>query len=195
MQTIEQKLEYKRKYNAERAAFLKDLGLCAWCGKEKALENRRLCYQCMMKSSENHSKYWHGLSDEQKKKAYDRRNETNRKRRQKRKENGLCTRCGHKAIPGRSMCPSCTLKNRQQAEAHSQKIGRISFDERGNGTYCFRCCKPVARLGKKLCNGCYEEMVQQAAHMRKHQTQHTPSWVADNQRVFRRGTDNEQEKP
>lgn len=186
MQTIEQKLEYKRKYNTERAELLKSLNLCAWCGKEKALENRRLCYDCMVKSSENHSAYWRSLTSDEKRKAYDKRNKANRKRRQYRRDNGLCTRCGHKAIQGRAMCVSCTLKNRQTGKEHSRKIGRITFEERGNGTYCQRCCKPVEHFGNRFCDNCYPIMVEQAAHMREYQTQQTPSWRADNQRVFER---------
>lgn len=187
MQTIEQKLEYKRKYNAERAEFLKSLNLCVWCGKEKALENRRLCYDCMMKSSENHSAYWRRLSPEQKQSIYERRKEVNRARRQYRRDNGLCTRCGQKALQGRAMCVSCTLKNRQSGKEHSRKIGRITFEERGNGVYCQMCCEKVENEGSKYCNSCYEKAVEKAAHMRTFVKKLNPVWRADNQRVFQKG--------
>lgn len=182
--TREEKLEYKRRYNRERAAFLREHKMCAWCGKEKALENKRLCYDCMERSAENHARRYQAMSPEEKAAKNRKSHERAKARRYERREQGLCVQCGRPAN-GKALCTSCGNRvNAYNREKH-RKRGGISYDERGNGTYCFRCCKPVEVVGSMFCTVCYEWQVNQAAHMRKF-AKITPSWQADNDRVFQK---------
>lgn len=178
--------EEKLRYNKERAAFLKEHNMCAWCGKEKALENRRLCWDCAEKSAENSAKRRRCMTPNEKHVRNAERNERLRNRRQKLREAGLCTSCGkRKPADGKVQCKLCRNRHNTIARERRRRQGVISFDERGNGVYCLRCCKPVETEGEKFCTSCYSKQVQKAEHMRKFQ-KITPSWRADNDRVFRK---------
>lgn len=187
-QSREEQLAYKRQYNAERAAFLKEHNLCAWCGKEKALDGKRLCWTCWDKDRERSYQKYHAMSVEEKKASQKKTADYRKALRKKRREQGLCTLCGKKAPAGRVTCYACSNKRNAYSMSLRRKKGIISFDERGNGIYCIRCCKPVEIQGNKLCSACYEKSVKQAEHMREF-TKITPSWRGDNERVFRKRSD------
>lgn len=183
-QSREEKLAYKRKYNAERAAFLREHNMCAWCGKEKALDGLRLCWDCWNKSAENYYQRYHSMTPEEKKAAQKKTSEYCKALRRKRREQGLCTRCGKKAPEGRITCYECSNKHTAYYKELRRRKGIISAEERGNGFYCVRCCKPVEIEGNKFCSECYAKAVKQAEHMREF-AKITPSWRGDNERVFR----------
>lgn len=182
-QSREEKLAYKRKYNAERATFLKEHNLCAWCGKAKSLEGHRLCWDCWDKSCEHSYQKYHSMTNEEKKTSQKKTSEYRKELRKKRREQGLCTSCGKPVIDGHLTCRICRNKHNNAAKEYRREKGVISFEERGNGTYCLRCCKPVETQGNTFCTSCYEKSVQQAAHMRQF-AKITPSWRSDNERVF-----------
>lgn len=183
---MSQSREYKRCYNRERAAFLKEHGMCAWCGKEKALEDRRLCWDCAEKSAEYSAKRLRRMTPDEKRVRNAKRNEQARDRRQKLRAAGLCTSCGkRKPAEDKAQCKLCRNRYNIKEQERRRRSGRISFDERGNGVYCLRCCKPVETKGEKFCASCYAKQVQRAENMRKFQ-KITPSWRADNDRVFKK---------
>ena len=181
MQSREEKLAYKRKYNAERRQFLKEHGLCVWCGKEKAQKGKVLCIQCAIKGSERFERKYYSLTVEERNVRNQKGHELTAKKRQERKEQGLCPRCGHKAINGSVLCLDCRIKARKNSLKYRRGHGAIPFQMRGNG-YCYHCCKPIED-GGKLCSECYERDVEKAAGMRAKGSK-TQSWQDDNKIVF-----------
>ena len=184
MQTREEKLAYQRKYNAERRAFLREHGLCAWCGKEKAEEGKVLCWQCAIKDSERHERVYYSLTEEERKEKNRKGHERAPLKRQERKAQGLCPRCGHTAVKGSVLCLECRIKARRNSKEYGRKHGAIPFELRGNG-YCYRCCKPVESEGSKLCNECYAKHVERAEKMREKVVK-PQSWQNDNILMFGR---------
>ena len=143
--------EKGKKRSKENYNWFKQHGLYAACGKNPAERNRVYCYECNMKLSETKRKYWESRTVEQKKAiSVYHKNWYN-----ERKEKGICVRCGRSTNNnGKTKCNECLAKtNRQQKQKHIQ-AGIISQEERGNGIYCYRCCKPVENKDEKLCESC-----------------------------------------
>lgn len=90
---------------------------------------------------------------------------TERKRilRQKRKEQGLCVTCGKRPpLPGILECFGC--KNKRIIK-YREKSDRLPQDMRGNGIYCYRCCRPICN-GTKLCDDCRKRSEESVAYAR-----------------------------
>ena len=191
MQTREERNEYKRRYNKERAEFLRANGLCAWCGKSKAMDGLRLCYNCWCKSAENHAAAYRRLTPEQKKERNAQLKEYRRQQRQSWRAAGLCSKCGQrKPAPGRKQCTDCLIKSRRNAQKRRIENGTIPRFLRGKGEYCYFCGERVEVEGDKVCKKCHERLIEQAAHAREN-IKRPPSWEADNLRVFQRGGKND----
>lgn len=73
--TPEEIKEYKRNYNKQRAEYLAEHNFCRWCGKQKALEGKALCWDCMNKSCEYGYKRYHSMTEEERKEHQRKHNE------------------------------------------------------------------------------------------------------------------------
>lgn len=183
--TPEEIKEYKRNYNKQRAEYLAEHNFCRWCGKQKALEGKALCWDCMNKSCEYGYKRYHSMTEEERKAQRQKNNEYRRVRYQIRKEKGLCTQCGkRKPMGGQALCITCRNKKNQQALERRRKQGKITMEERGNGIYCLRCCKPVEVKGKTFCSACYQMQVKKAEYMRSKCKTNEHIWHGLNNLVF-----------
>lgn len=66
-----------------------------------------------------------------------------------------------------SQCRVCANKAATQKRERLQAKGTLPQILRGNGTYCYHCCKPVCN-GEKLCLECLERARNQAETAREY---------------------------
>ena len=82
-------------YSKSNYEFLKIRGICTKCGKNKAVNKTTYCEYCLEKDVIKNAKYReknrHRLREENKKRMQDLRD--------RRKQNGDCTKCGKKLNP------------------------------------------------------------------------------------------------
>ena len=74
-------------------------GICTVCGKKEALHR---CAECAR------------ISSERNKRAYKARQAQAKETYYRRKEQGLCVRCGAPAVKGRTMCQDCLDKSKRR---------------------------------------------------------------------------------
>ena len=135
--------------NSEWYYLKRSARICIQCGKEDAytMAGRCLCADCAEKKKEKTKRWWHENGDkmsEHKKLIY-----------RQRKENGLCTVCGRKAVKGKTKCVFCLEKYAEISQEHRLRTG-INWP-RGDNGLCYRCNKKEALPGMKLCAECYEK--------------------------------------
>ena len=167
-----QSLEYKKQYNKERREWLKSIGMCVHCGKQKAEEGRVLCGDCTYKNNEHKSNRYYSLTTEQKDKINEKRRKNSKLLRDKRRLNGECTKCGHK-LPDTTYktCWECRQKQKKTTKVRNRRNGVVSREVRYSGLVCCQCCKPIRPNRSNLCPECYERCVGKAALMRQ-----SPKW-------------------
>ena len=88
-QDEEKTIEYYKKHH-----------ICIDCRTNDALPNRCCCYECQSKRLETYRKTKDNKTEEEKIEKNKQSNERRKERVKFRKENGLCPRCGKKALPG-----------------------------------------------------------------------------------------------
>lgn len=171
--------EHRREYHKDRIKWLDDHGFCHKCGKEKAMQNRKFCPECLEKITlENIKRY-----DPVKAHAYQsRRREIYREK----KEKGICVRCTKPATHGMHCYEhSIEAKRRSQTNAQRRKRerherGLIPEYRKENGL-CYLCGNPVEEPKKhgRACNAC-------AAKLREYSYKQDKSyWRGLNDLMFR----------
>lgn len=119
--------------------YYKSIGRCPRCnGKNKLMEGENVCPDCQVKAYEQSLKrdkeHYNKMHREWEKKRYE-----------KRKENGLCTRCGkHKPKEGQLRCEYCIAKYSASRDIKDYHLSRF---ERG---LCRWCDNPVEN-GYRVC--------------------------------------------
>lgn len=145
--------------NTEIYNWRKSHGICPKCGKEDAKQGHSYCWRCLANMNDYSRIYYHShkkRSAEQK----IRDAECQKRYVEERFEKGLCFRCGKYPPIGSSkysMCVHCNSKAAAQKREREHKKGVLPQILRGNGLYCFHCCKPVCK-GEKICPECYEKI-------------------------------------
>ena len=141
--------EMHNEYAKTNREFFRKHHLCTQCGKEKVPETQKICPECRIKIS----KYRKPLTDSQK--------ENFRKQQdllyQKRKEQGICTRCGkRKAMADKAKCGICLAKD---AETHRRRhMGRPNIKEyREENHLCYHCGNKIDVETGRLCSICLEK--------------------------------------
>lgn len=128
----------------EQYSWYKEHHICVRCHKRESFYNHVLCEICIEKNN-NHSltycrpDYSKKKNQEQKKSLY-----------RSRKEQGLCVRCGKKALKNHVLCLECNVRNNRRAKENRSKNKEYIENK------CKRCnnqCVP----GKKLCPECLEK--------------------------------------
>lgn len=158
-----------KKYFKEEYEWLKQHHICVYCKQNIAEINHVYCYECSLKKSELNRERWKKQTEEQK----DAIREYRRKRYNKIKEKGLCTRCGRSTNNnGKTLCNECLIKRRRYDKERNRRKGIVSQEERGNGTYCYRCCKPVETKGEKLCESCKKKASEHMSNIRFQYLEH-----------------------
>ena len=132
----------------------KQKGICTKCGKNKAIEGKTMCQQCL---------------DEQ--------NEYRRKNREFFRKNNLCPACGKNKLFGdEKMCPECLAymaevnkKSREKHGGNSAYYKRDIARLKENGI-CRGCRKRKVVTGKTYCAICLEKKRIRSKEYRRRKT-------------------------
>lgn len=158
----------------EDYAFFKSMGICPHCKKNKAAPNRVRCEECLARNAESAARQ-HEKNRQKTVRDYA------RERRERVKADGKCIWCGSPLSQySKCFCPSCRVKNQRNNEARKNGVAR---SERYSYGICYRCGKHELVPGKKLCQTCYEQSIDNLPDSPKIIT----AWKRDNNRVFGRG--------
>lgn len=144
-------------YSKSNYEFLKSRGICTKCGKRKAVNNVTYCEYCLEKDVIKNAKY--------REKNLERLRKLNRERmkklRDRRKENGECTKCGKKLSPildgkNKIKCKKCRAYHKNYMAKRRSQIekGSMTKEERINIGMCLYCSSRAIE-GKKLCKEHY----------------------------------------
>lgn len=127
--------------------FLLSIGICPICRKNPIEPNKHACYECLGKERDRYRKSREN-GTYKKQKA-----DTERKRilYEKRREQGLCYRCGKRKAEG--LCGICKAKAKAYKD---KKRADISRSERPNYGLCYTCGKQELYDGHKVCKSCYD---------------------------------------
>lgn len=162
-------VEQRKRKALENYNWCKEHHICVKCGKNPAERNRVCCYECNLKQSELNRERRKQQTEEQKEAI----REYQRKRCNEMKEKGLCTRCGRSTNNnGKTLCNECLIKRRRYDNERNRCKGIVSQEERGNGIYCYRCCKPVETKGEKLCESCRKKASEHMNNIRLQYLEH-----------------------
>lgn len=136
-------LEKSRKATFENRKFLKTMGLCPRCGKNKLFGDEKMCLECREKM------YAYNKSH---------RSETKINYIQKRKDAGLCIKCGKRApVTGKTKCAICACSERiRYREYQMRKGGDVDRSERPGYGKCYFCGSPIS--SGKICDKCKERV-------------------------------------
>lgn len=149
--TKEEYNESRKIYQKERREWLKSLGYCPICGKEKLMGEEKRCPICLAKAYESNRKY----QQKNKNKVLERQ----RARRRELIKNGLCTQCGvNSIVDGKTYCLKCLQKKRIQGKQYREKKGILPRSERVSNGLCYRCGNPL-KDGKRLCEECSKKSI------------------------------------
>lgn len=100
---------------------------------------------------------------------------------QKKKEAGICTKCGkRKAMPGKKKCGICLAKD---AERYRRNIDKPNIREyRAKNHLCYYCGNPIDIDYAKICKSCYERCSKNG----KKGKAGNRYWKEDNKLIFSR---------
>lgn len=142
--------EKQKIYQRETREYLRNMGLCPRCGKNKLFGDEKECPECNAKSYEITMRSREKLGKEH---YNNQHNEWARNEHQKRIEQGICTRCGRrKADEGYKTCGICRAKTRNYKRI---KYGKPDRNERAERGLCYFCDNPI-KYGYKVCEKHYK---------------------------------------
>lgn len=128
-------------------------GICPVCGQREASRGRQTCLLCKNDMDARVRICYKKRTPEQK----ERYKQTQKECREKYVSQGLCYNCGQRPVAeGRKRCMICLQKDRKRHKQKYMQAGHIPQELRGNGVYCYRCCRPLCN-GEKLCTECREQ--------------------------------------
>ena len=133
-------------------AFYKENGLCLDCGSQ-VYDGKSRCEMCRIKRADAQRAYYQKNKERIKEQNRQYRSKSN----ENKKANGMCIRCGEKAMSGKTLCykHSNEAANRMRA-ARGIEIPR---SQRYEYDLCYQCGKKGLAFGKKLCPECIEKSV------------------------------------
>lgn len=134
----------------------KELGICVVCGKRETEPNRVSCFECLERDRRYMAmKRKKGLCDNNK------INQAHRNLYAKRKEEGICTKCGKRKATNGILCLDCYVKSRRNRNEKKDGILRM---ERPNYGMCYFCGNPVFS-DKHVCQCCYDRLLVNTSKM------------------------------
>lgn len=157
-----------QKYQKPRREWYIQHGICPVCGEREASEGRQTCLLCMDAENSRVRKCYQNRTSEQR----ERYKKQQREYRRKLEEQGICRQCGQRpAASGRKQCMICLQKDRERHKNKKMQAGHLPQELRGNGTYCYRCCRPLCN-GEKLCAECYAAVTANLHNERRDNSNH-----------------------
>ena len=146
------------KTTRERRQWYLSHKICPRCGKNDLMGDETICPECRAKGTNNTLKKrnrdtYNSYHNEWAKSTY-----------KKRKEAGVCTRCGkRKATEGYTTCAMCREKDNASRRARNGVSDRSERIDKG---ICYFCNNPV-KTGYKVCEKHYQMNAEKAAKGRE----------------------------
>lgn len=145
--------------NSENYHWYKSHGICVSCGRQDAVKGV-YCLLCSDRHLDSYRKWKANNPPTAEQKAND--CERRRRIREERRAAGLCTVCGRPVLAkGRAQCHICREKNNRYRRNRHIERGGIPAELRGDGTYCYMCCKPLCN-GEYHCSECKQKLAKNA---------------------------------
>ena len=158
--------------------------ICARCGRRTAFRNHAYCDECLEINAERQREYRKGKSEEFLKEIQIKNNASDKKRRQRFREQGICTKCGkRKATVGYRTCYDCRAKALRTKKEYDKRHGVLSYTECIENGICTRCHKRKTAHGK-VCAECYDALCKQLEYARSQLDISKTYWFADNSMIF-----------
>lgn len=150
--------EKRSKWEREHRQWYLSHKICPRCGKNDLMGDETICPECRAKSVNNSLK--NRKKDEYN--AYHR--EWSKSAYQKRKEAGICTRCGkRKVTEGFTTCAMCRARDNETRRIREGMSERSDREPRG---LCHFCDNPVKK-GYKVCKNHYQINLNNLSKARK----------------------------
>lgn len=141
-------------------------GICVRCYQEDAVPGLTRCWRCRANERDYCKIHYYQRKAEGIRKHNPKNKEAMERRNAERHAQGLCIQCGKRpAISDakNARCKVCQKVITDRVREKSHRNGALPWELRGNGVYCYRCCKPQCH-GEKLCPACHAA---QSAVMKK----------------------------
>lgn len=165
--------EKSKVYRQETREFLRNMGLCPRCGKNKLFGDEKECPECsaMMYEINQRSRERRSIT------AMD----YYRKDIVRLKSEGLCRSCRkRKVAEGHTYCSVCLVKHRERGRIYRRKKDNaIDRSERPNYGLCYICGEPLDREGN-VCVKCADKMT---ANLPKYRD--NLAWKNENKLIFK----------
>lgn len=166
-------MAYDKEAEREEREWYISHGVCVRCHCDDARPGKTMCLLCADIVSEDSSKRYNALTTEQKKEVNKKKTAGNRKRREERERQGLCTKCG-KQPPreNRKTCIECRLADNRRSKQYRKKKSEevIPLGDRNALGLCRHCCEPLAHKDEKLCPKCHEKCSKPAKELNENPT-------------------------
>lgn len=146
--------------NAELREWYKAHHICAMCGREPVYQHYVNCIYCRMKQRDrNKIEYGKHKDDEEYK---DERRAFRKQLYEKRKQEGLCPKCGREITNKNYIyCEYCRANDRNRKKEKRLESGSMPQEIRTSGIYCYNCLKPLEKQdvknGIRVCKECREK--------------------------------------
>lgn len=148
------------KVTRERRNWYLEHKICPRCGKNDLMGDETICPECRAKGTNV------TLRNRKKDKYNEYHREWSKSAYQKRKEAGICTRCGkRKATDGYTTCAMCRERDNSSRRVRN---GISDHSKRIDKGFCFFCDNPVKK-GYKVCEKHYQMNIENAAKGREMQ--------------------------
>lgn len=167
--------EKSRIETREKREFMRNMGICPRCCKNKLFGSEKECPECA------------AMMYERNRKSVEIRNacaaDYYRKDIARLKSEGLCRGCRkRKVAEGKTYCPICLAKKRERGRIYRrEKDNAIDRSERTNYGLCYTCREPIDRDGR-ICARCAEIMKNNLPDQRDNLV-----WRNDNKLIFGNG--------
>ena len=164
--------EKRNKWTREHREWYLSHKICPRCGKNDLMGDETICPECRAKGTNNTLKKrnrdtYNSYHNEWAKSTY-----------KKRKEAGVCTRCGKRKAPeGYFKCSVCRAKDNERRRIRE---GTSEQSERIEKGLCYFCGNPVKK-GYKVCEKHYQMNIENAKKGRK--TQEAQEYIRSMNRI------------
>ncbi len=146
----------------EDRVFLLNQGICPKCQKRAVEPNRKMCYECL---GHERDRYHQRKAEGSLKKKIVCGNSRKMSEYYRRKEAGLCTKCGQRKAEQGLLCNRCYAKYRTKQVARQDDIRRSERPAYGR---CYICGTEELYDGHKVCRLCYEKRLETLPAMWAH---------------------------
>lgn len=172
--------EKRSKWEREHRQWYLSHKICPRCGKNDLMGDETICPECRAKSVNN------SLKNREKDEYNVYQRNWSKSTYQKRKESGICTRCGkRKATQGLTTCAMCRARDN---ETRRIRKGFSDRSDRSKIGLCYFCDNPVKK-GYKVCEKHYQMNIEKAEKGR--QTQAAQDYMKSVKKIQYRSIKNE----